>query len=411
MSMTLILSAEWDEDILYFLQREVVETDHPYVMLRVEPDAECLTLTSSLGSLSGFQLTYHWPIEKNPITEAWCYKIAVNGLVNFLKLSLPNRHLVAMTICEGRIYLQLSEPADMFGYYNLATDGAKHWLEWVSDEEDRNFEQLPQKEPWEYKMSASDFGRGLKTAAKYIKLTPKSQQLSSSTNKSQILQITFRDDTALVQGQANGNTVAITMKSEFVNPETDDSVVSVAPLDINIAAKMAQVLVSCAGNIKIKLTENHLRIERKDWELSVKLTESHWNWESITKTFEQLPESIWIEIPSEALVRVLPKLAVADNLQKERLCVETYEAFNPNYTDEFRLKVNQDHVGAMIPVKTAHPFPSNIDVSFNYACFKHILDTLPPLSDWAFSIRGGFVFCDRSRQIYFSMACIHEGRR
>lgn len=75
-----------DQDILHFLQREVVEKGHPFVMMNVEPGAQCLSLTSSLGSLSGFQVTYHWQLLDNPVTGTLCYIIAADGLTKILKL-------------------------------------------------------------------------------------------------------------------------------------------------------------------------------------------------------------------------------------------------------------------------------------------------------------------------------------
>ena len=409
MSITLILAPEWDQDILHFLQREVVEKGHPFVMISVEPGAKCLSLSSSLGSLSGFQVTYHWQLLDNPVTETLCYIIAADGLTKILKL-LQHDLPVAMTIREGQIYLQSSDYADLLGDFNLADDSVEYWLEWVSDKAERNFAQIPVKDPRVYMVSASELGRDLKTVAKYIKLTPKGQQQSSS-KKSQILQLAFSDETALIQGQANGNTVTITLPTHQLFRETVHTMVPVVPLVIDTAVKLAGLLVLFAGEVRVELTANQLLIKRESWELSVQVVSACWDCEKIAKTFGQLPESIWCELPATTLSSVLPKLAVTKTPEKEKLNVETHVASSPHYSDEFRLRVNQDHVGAVVPVKVAHPFPPSIDINFNYACFEHILNALPFSSYWAYlhQVRG-LVFCNRSRTIYFSMAC-YDGKR
>ncbi|MCQ1060797.1 hypothetical protein LRP52_40865 [Photobacterium sp. ZSDE20] len=406
MSMTLILERGWNKDILHFLQQDVVHTNHPFVMLRVEPEAKFLTLTSTLGSRSNFQVTYRWRIKKNFLTKAWCYKIAAKGLINSVKLLDP-KHPIAMKVSEGQIYLQSSGEPDLLGDVNLADNGAKHWLEWVSDEEDRNFEQIPVRDPLIYEMSASKLGQKLITVAQYLKLTPKEHHYGSEPKQAPNLQFTFSHPNAMLHGEASGNMVAITLP---VNRPRNESVCTkraAVSLGSDIAFKVAKPLLACTGDVRIVIMDNQLRIEEKDWSISMGLAEARWNGRDIDKNIKQLPEPNWYELPADKLINVLPTLAVANNPEKEKLTVETCEATNPH---EFILSMNQDHVGAMVSVKVAHPFSPDIDISFNYACFEHILKTLSLSSYWAFSIkRRGLVFCNRERSIYFLMSC--TGRR
>lgn len=400
MTITLTLAPKWDADLLQFLHQAVTDRDHPFVTLTVEPGGTALSLTSSLAAVSGLQLRYCWPLLDNPATDVRHYKVKALGLAKILKL-LRHDQPVAMTIRQGMIYLQSSEFADLLGDFSPAHDSVEYWLEVVAKELSREFDMLGAGNGPMANLAAADLGRHLNVAVKYMKLSP------LNTSSRPRIQLYFTAGQVSVQAQAAGDVVALSQPWRASRSLPAPFVPATLAMTCELAAKVASLLILCAGEVAVTFSANTLLMERPGWSLSVRLAQAQWNSDHLEQRLRAVFATMRCELPVAALVTALPKVAIADHIEKERLHMMTHDQTHPNGSDEFMVRMNQDHVGAALTVKAAHPFTPALDVCCNFACLQHVLTTLPLPSQWAFlSPHRTLLFCDESETVRFAMACM-----
>ncbi|MCW8328246.1 hypothetical protein MD588_05435 [Photobacterium sp. SDRW27] len=377
----------------------MTEPTHPFVMLTVEPGSMKLSVTSSMGAETGLQLCYYWPLLDNPATQVMRYKIKALGLTKILK-QLQHERPVAMTISGGKIYLQSTEFADLLGDYSAGKDGAKYWLEVVADEYSRNFEMLCINKALSVKLVAADLGRHLKIVEKYIDLSPQNYKQDLT------LQLYFTPGQVSIQGQVLADFVAITQPWCSVRSQPEPFISSTIALACKLAVKVVSLLTRCAGEVAVTLLGNGLLIERPGWALWIKLATVTRDGQTLEKQLEAGFVDTGCELQTSILLNRLPRIAIADHVEKEELHLMTHNKTHPNLHDEFMLKMNQDHVGAALTIQTIHPLAPELDICCNLGSLQLVLNTLPMKSRWIFlSPQQALLFCDEAKTIRFVMAC------
>ncbi|MGF1790022.1 hypothetical protein L4D21_05360 [Photobacterium profundum] len=403
MTITLTLASDWDKNVLNFLHKVVIDSEHPFVMLTVQPGDKVLSLISSIGTKSNIQLHYVWRLLGPPMLQVLHYKVKASGLSNILKklqYGLP----VQMTIEDGKIYIKSLQPKkqpDLFDHYLADDSGYKYWLEILSDEYSREFEMYQVDKTLSVRLAAAVFGEHLERVGKYIKHSP--LNIGDVPN----LHLNFTQEQVSIQGQVSGDAVSIIqpcridaclLSERFFSPTI--------ALSYEQAMKLEPLLQLCPGNITVSLLENAILIERPDWALLLNLARPTIDGQAFEKRIDAIFSEAGCALQAPILLNTLEDIAIADRVEKELVHVVAFSHSHPNFHDEFRLGMNQDGAGALFPIKMAHPLTADLKICCNLVNFKLVLESLPSQSRWIFlPAQQALLFYDDIKAMRFVMAC------
>ncbi|MGF1860330.1 hypothetical protein [Photobacterium profundum] len=403
MTITLTLASDWDKDVLHFLDQVVTDSDHPFVMLTVQPGDTVLSLISSIGAKSNIQLHYVWRLLGPSMLQVLHYKVKASGLSNILK-KLQHGLPVQMTIEDGMIDIKSLQPKkqpDLFDHYLADDSGAKYLLEILSDEYSREFDMYQVDKTLSVRLAAAVFGGYLKRVGNYIKHSP--LNIGGVPN----LHLNFTQEQVSIQGQVSGDAVSIiqpyciavcSLAERFTLPTI--------ALSYEQAIKLEPLLKFCPGNITVSLLENAILIERPDWVLSLNLARSTIDGQAFEKRLDASFSEVGCALQATILRKTLKNIAITKNVEKELLHVSTHSHSHPNFHDEFMVRMDQDHAKALLTIKMAHPLTADLNICCNLANIQRVLKKLPSQSRWIFlPAQQALLFYDDMKAMRFVVAC------